>query len=254
MNYFYLGLILFVYMNFWFVISLIKKRNDLADIAWGLGFILLSWSAFFIFGNFHQRSFLVNFLITLWGLRLSFHIYNRNKNKKEDYRYLAWRKEWGKWFFLRSYFQIFILQGAFLFLIIQPVLIINKNSFSSLNFLDFLGIFVWFFGFLFETIADKQLSDFIKNPKNKGKILTSGLWHYSRHPNYFGEVVLWWGIWLISLNVDLGFFTIIGPLTITFLILFVSGVPLLEKKYQGRADFEEYKKRTSVFIPLPPKI
>lgn len=253
MSYFYLGLILFIYINFWFVICLIKKRNDLADIAWGLGFILLSWSSFFLSKNFHPRPFLVNFLVTLWGLRLSFHIYHRNKNKEEDYRYLVLRKQWGKLFFIRSYFQIFLLQGIFLFLIIQPVLIINKNSFLPLNFLDFLGVAIWLFGFWFETLADKQLSAFIKNPKNKGKILTSGLWRYSRHPNYFGEVVLWWGIWLFALNTTFGFLTIIGPLTITFLILFVSGVPLLEKKYQGHADYAEYKKTTSAFFPLPPK-
>ena len=109
------------------------------------------------------------------------------------------------------------------------------------------GLIVWIFGFYFESTADKQLSNHIKNPANKGKLMTTGLWKYSRHPNYFGEVTQWWGIFLLSSSL----FTIISPLTITLLILFVSGIPLLEKKYEGRPDWEEYKKKTSIFIPLP---
>lgn len=125
---------------------------------------------------------------------------------------------------------------------------------DQLIFANFLGLVIWLIGFFFEAVGDAQLSEFLKNPKNKGKIIQTGLWRYTRHPNYFGEVAQWWGIWLITLGIPLGWFGIIGPLTITVLILFVSGVPLLEKKYQGRADFEAYKKQTSVFFPLPPKI
>jgi len=168
-------------------------------------------------------------------------------------RYAILRKDWGKWFVLRSYLQIFLLQGMLLFVIAFPVLIINKGIGIEFNLLDFVGILVWILGFFFESVGDKQLSEFIKNPANKGKLMQQGLWQYTRHPNYFGEVTQWWGIWLIALNAPNGWFGIIGPIMITFLILFVSGVPLLEKKYAGRADFEEYKKRTSIFIPLPPK-
>jgi steroid 5-alpha reductase family enzyme len=141
----------------------------------------------------------------------------------------------------------------FLFIIAIPVMFINKNVFGELNYLILIGLFVWVVGFLFESIGDKQLSEFIKNPANKGKLMTKGLWKYSRHPNYFGEIVQWWGIWIIALNIPNGLYTIIGPITISILILFVSGIPLLEKKYKGRADFEDYKKRTSIFFPLPPK-
>jgi steroid 5-alpha reductase family enzyme len=134
-----------------------------------------------------------------------------------------------------------------------PILIINKNGNGGLNLLTAIGFAVWLVGFYFESIGDKQLNQFIKNPNNKGKLMNSGLWRYSRHPNYFGEVTQWWGIWLISINAINGIFGIIGPITITILILFVSGVPLLENKYKGRKDFEEYKMKTSAFIPLPPK-
>lgn len=254
MNYYLiLGLLLFLYMNFWFVVSLIKKRNDFADVAWGLGFVFLSWASFFMVSRFTAKSILVCFLVTAWGFRLAMHIYQRNKNKQEDYRYKEWREKWGKWFYLRSYLQVFMLQGLFLFLIILPVLNINKNSGSGLDIFVLVGTITWVIGFLFESIGDYQLSKFIKNSENKGKIMKNGLWKYSRHPNYFGEVIQWWGIWIFGMGISEAWLGIIGPVTITVLILFVSGIPMLEKKYTGNYEFEEYKKITSKFFPLPPK-
>lgn len=239
-------------MTGWFILSVVKKRNDIADIAWGLGFVLISWSGLY-FANISLRGLLVNLLVTIWGMRLAWHIHKRNLKKHEDYRYAAWRKEWGKWFFVRSYFQVYLLQGLFLYLIIQPVNFIHYRVSSSLGIFDLIGLLVWIIGFYFESIGDLQLKTFISNPANKGKLMKTGLWRYSRHPNYFGEVTQWWGIFIIALSIPFGYITIIGPITITVLILFVSGIPLLEKKYEGRKDFEEYKKRTSVFFPLPPK-
>ena len=245
--------ILLVYMSLWFVVSLIRKRNDVADVAWGLGFVLMTGASFFLSGDSGIRGMLVGVLVSIWGLRLAWHIHRRNKGKAEDYRYLAWRKEWGKWFYIRSYFQVYLLQGLFLFLIVSPVLLINKNAGPSLVLLDFLGVAVWLVGFYFEALGDAQLARFIKNPENKGKLIESGLWAYTRHPNYFGEVVQWWGIWLIALSVPQGWLGIVGPTTITFLILKVSGIPMLEKKMEGNPEFVEYKRKTSVFIPMLPK-
>jgi steroid 5-alpha reductase family enzyme len=245
--------ILLVYMSLWFVVSLIRKRNDVADVAWGLGFVLMTWASFFLSGDSGIRGMLVGVLVSIWGLRLAWHIHRRNKGKAEDYRYLAWRKEWGKWFYIRSYFQVYLLQGLFLFLIVSPVLLINKNAGPSLVLLDFLGVAVWLVGFYFEALGDAQLARFIKNPENKGKLMQSGLWAYTRHPNYFGEVVQWWGLWLIALSVPGAWLGIVGPMTITFLILKVSGVPMLEKKLEGNPEFAEYKRKTSIFIPLPRK-
>ncbi len=254
MNYFLtLGLVLFVYMSLWFIFSLIKKRNDVADVAWGLGFVLMTWTSFFLNGDFGARGLLVGVLVSIWGLRLAWHIHARNHGKTEDYRYLAWRKEWGKWFYLRSYFQVYILQGVLLFLIAVPLFIINKNVGVELGLLDFAGVMVWIIGFCFESVGDAQLAKFISDPTNKGKLMKSGLWAYTRHPNYFGEVTQWWGIWLVALSVTNGWFGIIGPITITFLILKVSGVPMLEKKMAENPDFAEYKRQTSVFIPMLPR-
>ncbi len=245
-----IALALFIYMSLWFILAQIIKRNDIADIAWGLGFIFVAWLSY----NGNSAALIANLLVTIWGIRLAWHIYQRNSKRPEDSRYLEWRNSW-KFLTLRSFLQIFMLQGLFLFIIAQPLLAINLSEGSNLNWIFvIIGFLVWVFGFLFEAIADKQLADFIKDPKNKGTLMTSGLWHYSRHPNYFGEVTLWWGIYMISLAIIGNYWTIIGPITITYLIVFVSGVPLLEKKYKGRADFEAYKKRTSVFIPWFSKV
>ena len=254
MNYFLiLILLLFAYMTLWFVVSLIKKRNDVADVAWGLGFVLMAWTSYFISDDSGIRGLLVGVLVSIWGLRLAWHIHSRNKGKAEDYGYLAWRKVWGTWFYIRSYVQVYLLQGVFLFLIVMPVLLINKSAGARLGILDFVGVAVWLVGFYFEAVGDAQLARFIKNPANKGTLMQSGLWAYTRHPNYFGEVTQWWGLWLIALSVPGGWVGIIGPITITFLILKVSGVPLLEKKMADNPEFAEYKRRVSMFIPLPRK-
>lgn len=195
MNYYLiLAVALFIYMNVWFIVSLLKKRNDFADVAWGLGFVLLTWISFFISDNYNFRILIVAILVGIWGIRLASHIYRRNKNKKEDYRYEEWGKSWGKYFYIRSYIQVYILQGIFLFMICLPVLIINKNSNTGLSVIDFFGIIIWIIGFFFESTGDFQLAKFIKNPENNGKLMRTGLWKYTRHPNYFGEVTQWWGI------------------------------------------------------------
>lgn len=251
-NIFGLGaLLLGLYMTCWFSIAVIEKRNDIADTAWGIGFILLTWFAYFSQEDVTVRMTIVAILITIWGLRLSGHILLRNKGKKEDYRYKQWRNEWGEYFTLRSFGQVFMLQGLFLYLIVFPALFIAAYDSGNLTNLDYIGIAVWTIGFLFEAIGDFQLNQFIKT-KKKGEIMTTGLWKYTRHPNYFGEVTLWWGIFLIALSTPQGYLTIISPLLITFLILKVSGIPMLEKKYKGNKKFEEYRKKTSAFFPLPP--
>lgn len=246
-----LALLLLAYMTFWFVVSIASRRNDVADVAWGLGFVLMAGVSLYLSGLYELRQLGVTLLVAVWGLRLAWHIHARNRGKGEDYRYAQWRAEWGKWFYLRSYLQVYLLQGALLLLVVAPVLAINLSSGSALGLLDFVGLLVWLVGFFFEAVGDAQLARFIKDSANKGHLMQRGLWAYTRHPNYFGEVTQWWGIWLIALSVSSGAYAVIGPLTITFLILKVSGIPLLEKKMAEHPDFPEYKKRTSVFIPLP---
>ena len=242
-----------IYMSLWFIVSLLLKRNDVADVAWGGGFIAAAMATLVSWGAAMDRALLVVALVVIWGLRLSLHIGLRNRGKGEDARYRKWRDEWGRYVVLRSFFQIFILQGLLLLVISLPVIRAITAPDTPLALIDLLGASVWLVGFLFEAVGDWQLQQYKKDPANKGKVITTGLWRYSRHPNYFGEVTLWWGVFLIALAVPGGWMTIIGPITITGLILGVSGIPMLEKKYEGNAEFDEYKRRTSAFFPLPPK-
>jgi steroid 5-alpha reductase family enzyme len=248
-----LAIVLWAYMTLWFLVSLIKKRNDVADVAWGLGFVVLAWTSFLLSGRSGMRGVLACILVSIWGFRLAWHIQARHRGKVEDFRYMAWRREWGSWFYVRSYAQVYLLQGALLFVVALPVLIINRGPGETFGFLDGVGVFVWLFGFVFESVGDAQLARFAQDPRNRGKILQSGLWRYSRHPNYFGEVAQWWGIWLLAAGTPGGWLSIVGPLTITLLILKVSGIPMLEKKMAANPDFAEYKRRTSAFIPWVPK-
>jgi steroid 5-alpha reductase family enzyme len=244
-------LVIFLYMSLWFLISVILKRNDVADVAWGLGFVVAVLTVFVRQGHIGWRSLIALVLVSIWGLRLSYHIFRRNIKKPEDSRYQKWRSEWKNYFYIRSYVQVFVLQGILMYLIVLPALLINTSYNPPLNWIDAVGIAVWILGFCFESISDGQLAKFLKNPGNKGKILNTGLWKYTRHPNYFGEVTQWWGVWILSLSVPGSLWAIIGPITITFLILKVSGVPMLEKKMAENPLFDEYRKTTSMFIPLP---
>jgi steroid 5-alpha reductase family enzyme len=242
-----------LYMTGWFLAAQIRGRNDIADIAWGLGFILVAAVSLVNGGIYSGRGLLVSGMVLTWGIRLALHIHTRNRSKGEDPRYLKWREEWGRWFVLRSFLQVFMLQGILLLMVAVPIVFVNSAPAGTFGWLDLLGVTVWLTGFSFEAIGDWQLLTFIRNPANKGKLMTEGLWRYTRHPNYFGEVTLWWGIWLVTLALPGGWLTVIGPLTITFLILKVSGIPMLEAPYEERADFQEYKRRTSAFFPMPPR-
>jgi steroid 5-alpha reductase family enzyme len=241
------------YMGGWFIASLILGRNDIADVAWGPGFILAAGVSLIAGGIYSPRGLLLSGLVLVWGTRLALHIQARNRGKGEDPRYRAWREQWGRWFLVRSFLQVFMLQGALLVIVAAPVIFVNAAQASPLGALDTLGALVWLTGFLFEAAGDRQLLLFLRDPANEGKLMTAGLWRYTRHPNYFGEVTLWWGIWLIALCVPYGWATVLGPLTITGLILGVSGIPMLERRYDGRPDFEAYRRRTSAFFPLPPR-
>jgi len=233
-------------------VALAKKNNGVVDIAWGLGFILVSAVVFLFCGQGRARQWLALALVMVWGGRLALHIYARNRGKEEDFRYAAWRRQWGTHFVVRSFFQIFMLQGVLLLLVVAPVLLMVGQEQAPLHPLDGLGVLAWLTGFLFETIGDRQLAAFVREPANRGQLMTRGLWSVTRHPNYFGEAALWWGMGIIALSAPRGWLGLIGPVVITNLLLFVSGVPLLEKKYRGRPDWEEYKKRTPIFFPWFP--
>ena len=242
-----------IYMTAWYLVARALTRFDVADIAWGPGFIVTALTAAALNESLNPRAYLVMALVIAWGMRLSLHVYLRNKGKPEDARYRAWRQEWGNNANIRAFLQVFLLQGLLLLVISLPITSAMMAGSSAFTLLDATGLFIWTTGFLFEAIGDWQLLRFKKDPAHKGRIIKTGLWRFSRHPNYFGEVTLWWGIYLIALSSGASWPVIIGPLTITLLILKVSGIPMLEKKYEGNPEFEAYRRRTSAFFPMPPK-
>lgn len=246
------ALAVFVYVTLGYVVALLTKRNDIADVMWGPGIALSAWTATLLSPMLHLEALIISALITVWALRLALHIGVRFFSKKEeDKRYAAWRNSWGKTFVWRSYLQVFLLQGFLMIVVSYGAIHASVFGVDSISPLILLGAFVWLVGFLFETTADAQLKSFLQKPENKGKIMTAGVWSLSRHPNYFGEVTVWWGIWLMVSGLSWSVFALISPLMITFLILKVSGIPMLEKAYEGNAEFEAYKKRVSAFFPIP---
>lgn len=247
------ALTIFVYMTLFFLLAQALKDNGIVDIGWGIGFIVLSTVLAFTGIEITQRQFLLYILIFLWGFRLSFHIFLRNNGKPEDFRYANWRKEWGKFVVIRAFLQVFMLQGFFIFIIALPIIITKLSSPESLGIIEIVGAAIWLVGFYFEAMGDYELLKFKKDPKNKGQIITTGLWKYTRHPNYFGECVMWWGIFIVSIPSDYVWISMISPIVITWLLTRVSGVPMLEEKYKGNKQFEDYAKKTNAFVPWLPK-
>lgn len=245
-------LIFFVFIHLEFIIALIIKRNDLADIFWGPGIAFIAILALILDGSYTSKSILFALLTSIWATRLGWHIFQRFQQHPEDKRYQRWRMEWGNVFYLRTYVQVFLLQGLLQCLIAIPAFFLMNVS-EPFTYLSYIGCGIWLFGYIFEITADKQLKTFLNNPANKGKLMKTGLWAYSRHPNYFGEVIQWWGLWMLTLGTPYWAIALLSPLTITVLILFVSGIPLLEKTLSLHPEFEAYKQKVSIFIPLPPK-
>lgn len=246
------AILIFIYMNLFYLVAVIKKNNSIVDIGWGLGFVVIAcFTLITCETNVTFRMLIPNLLVMIWGLRLFYYILIRNHGKKEDFRYAKWREEWGKNIYIRSYLQVFMLQGFIMYIIAYPIIANNISYIPSFELVDYLGILVWIIGFAFEVIGDYQLKVFIKNPNNKVRIMQSGLWKYTRHPNYFGEATMWWGLFLMGFNTasKAGVLGIISPLTITLMLVFVSGVPLLERKYKDNVEFQAYAKKTSKFIP-----
>lgn len=253
------AIVLFTFFVIFFILAQVKKNNGLADMAWGLGFIVIAVSSLVQQNTYTLMPLVITALVMLWGFRLFFYIGIRNWSKPEDYRYVAMREKWKTNLALNAFFKVFMLQGIFLFIISLPIQLANYSPSivdSTLGYIVLgVGVLFWLIGYYFEVVGDQQLKNFKKDPSNKGKIMSSGLWKYTRHPNYFGEALMWWSIWIVSMGslVLVNLVGFVGPLFITLLLLFVSGVPLLEKKYKNNEAFQAYAKKTSVFFPLPPK-
>lgn len=246
-----------IFMGIVFVISRMIHRTDIVDAAWGLVFIVGAIFSFVSspysvqFGLNVQT--LVTALVTIWGLRLAYIIIGRLRKKPEDKRYVELRKAWKGNEAINSFVRIFMVQAVLAWVIAASVYHVNFALPQTITWLAAAGLVVWAIGFYFEVIGDWQLKKFLADPANKGKIMARGLWRYTRHPNYFGEATMWWGIFLVALSVPNGWIAILSPVAITYLLLFVSGVPLTEKAFEGKPGWEIYKRRVSKFFPALPK-
>ena len=256
------ALVILVYFLIFFVVATIIKNNSIVDIGWGLGFVVTAWILFFITGDYGIEKIIINILVSLWGLRLFYHILKRNAFAEEDFRYKKWREDWGKWVVPRAFLQVFMLQGLFMFVVGLGVFWVNVTVFpdnlSTLTIiLGIIGIVVWLIGYFFEVVGDRQLKNHIANKNKTQKLMTTGLWKYTRHPNYFGEAVMWWGIFIIVIGMESAEFwkyvAVISPIVITYLLRFVSGVPMLERKMKETEGWDEYARKTNAFIPWFPK-
>ena len=249
------GLVILGLVSAVWLLSLLLRDSSIIDVFWGLGFVLACWIYFAATPDgYLPRKGLLTLLVTLWGLRLSLYILIRNWKRGEDYRYRQWRQAAGRSWWWRSYFKVFLLQGALLWLISTPLLAAQLSpSPARLTVLDILAVLVWGIGFFFETAGDWQLARFKADPGNRGRLLTSGIWRYTRHPNYFGDAAQWWGFYLFALATG-GWWTIFSPLLVTVLLVKVSGAARLEKSLaENKPGYREYMERTSAFIPWAPR-
>ncbi len=247
------GIILGLMALLW-LLSLCLKNASIVDIFWGAGFVIAAWVYFVLTPEgFILRKLLICILTTIWGMRLSIHILIRNWGKAEDFRYQKWRNEHGRRWWWISFFQVFLLQGALMWIISAPLLAAQYRPLpDSLTVFDYLGALIWLVGFFFETAGDTQLTRFRANPENKGKVLNTGVWRYTRHPNYFGDSAQWWGYYLVAAGAG-GWWTIFSPILMTLFLIRVSGVALLEKTMGARPGYREYMETTSAFIPWFPR-
>jgi len=235
------------------LLSLKLRDVSIIDTFWGPGFALLAWTYLLSSPATGPRGWLLAILVTIWGLRLGLHIGLRGRGQGEDYRYAAMRTRRGQSFWWLSLFQVFGLQAAIMLGISAPLLEGSK-SLGELGWLDLLGVGIFLLGLGFEAVGDLQLRRFKGDPSNRGQTLKSGLWRYTRHPNYFGDALLWWGLFVLGGLATGAYWTIYAPLAMSLLLMRVSGVPLLEARLRStRPDFSEYARRTNAFFPWIPK-
>lgn len=249
------ALVVIVAMLLLWLLSLRLNDASIVDIFWGLGFVLIAWTVYALSYGYRPRRLLLCSLVTIWGVRLALHLWRRGHGRPEDYRYAAMRKRHGAQFKWVSLGLVFGLQGLLMWIISLPLQMAQQAILPwELTWLDWLAVGVWLVGFLFEAVGDWQLQQFKANPKNKGQVMNQGLWRYTRHPNYFGDAVVWWGFWLFSLAVGDGLFSMLSPLLMTFLLLKVTGAALLEKSLtKTKPQYKAYVARTSAFVPWFPK-
>lgn len=236
------------------LVSLAIRNASIVDIVWGLGFVVVAWVVRAQGDTNTARQWLLVALTSVWGLRLTIHLYWRNHGEPEDYRYRAMRRRHGARFPIVSLATVFAFQGLMMWVVSLPVQLGQVSNTPDLGVLAIIGVAIWVVGIFFETVGDLQLSRFRADPANEGTVMDHGLWRYTRHPNYFGDACVWWGLGLIAAETGLGAWGLIGSAVMTILLVRVSGAALLERSLRKRKPgYEAYIARTSSFVPRPPR-
>ena len=236
------------------LLSLVLVNASIVDIAWGLGFVAVAWTVRLTVDGNDARQWLLTAMVSVWGLRLAGYLFWRNHGKGEDFRYRAMRKHWGPKFGLVSLVTVFVLQGVLMWVVSLPVQLGQARPTPSVGVLAVIGLVVFAVGLMFESVGDLQLARFKADPQNAGRVMDRGLWRYTRHPNYFGDACVWWGIALVAAETGWGALGLIGAGVMTVLLRRVSGVTLLERSLVKRREgYVDYVERTSAFFPLPPR-
>lgn len=247
------GAIVVVMIVTW-IVSLVLRDASIVDPVWPFGFVVVAWVTRAVADGLPARQWLLVAMVTIWGLRLSIYLAWRKHGEPEDHRYQAMRRHWGDRFALVSLLTVFALQGVLMWIVSLPAQLGQVRDTPDLGVLAFLGVAVWLVGFTFESVGDAQLARFKADPASKGQVMDRGLWRYTRHPNYFGDACVWWGIALVAAETGIGAIGIVGAVVMTVLLVRVSGVPLLEKSMaKRRPGYADYVARTSSFIPRPPR-
>jgi steroid 5-alpha reductase family enzyme len=244
-----------VYMLvFWFV-SIARSNVSIVDIAWGIGFVIVAWVVHLNAEHSNTRSTIQLTFATIWGLRLGAYLLNRNWGEPEDYRYAAMRRRVGPSYTYKSIYMVFGLQGTLMLVVSLPLMAVQGlPSTAPFGLIDWLATAMVVVGFYFEAMGDHQLTRFKADPNNEGRVMDQGVWAWTRHPNYFGDALQWWGFWVFAISVPGAAWTVIGPIVMTVLLIRISGVHLLERGLRKRKpDYEAYIARTPAFIPRPPR-
>ncbi|MEM7139467.1 MAG: DUF1295 domain-containing protein [Actinomycetota bacterium] len=248
------ALAIVVVMVITWVASLLLRNASIVDVVWGIGFVVVAWVSRAIGDGDPGRTDLLTAMVTIWGLRLGLYLLWRNWGEEEDFRYRSMRRRQGPSFPIRSLATVFGFQGLVMFIVALPVQLAATPATPDIGALAIIGVIVWGVGLFFETVGDAQLARFKADPDNAGTIMDRGLWRYTRHPNYFGDTCVWWGIFLVAAESGDGWFGIVGPLLMTFMLLRVSGVAMLERGLMKRRDgYADYVARTATFFPRPPR-
>jgi steroid 5-alpha reductase family enzyme len=236
------------------LVSLARRDASIIDGFWGIGFVVVAWLSFFRTDDDSVRLVLLLTLVAIWGLRLSLFLIWRNWGQGEDRRYAAMRKQHGRRFWWVSHFTVFLLQGLILWFVSLPLQCAAITSGKlPLGVFDGIGMLLWAIGLFFEAVGDWQLARFKAEPANAGKVMNRGLWQYTRHPNYFGDFCVWWGLYFIAASGG-ATWTIGSPLLMSLLLMKISGVTLLETTIaHRRPDYAEYQARTNAFFPGRPR-